>query len=132
MRRIRILLAGMPRMLLDMMTDIIAMHAEMTIVGKMEVTANLRAMVKKSKADVVILSEPAIGPWQTYRELLYSRSDLRVFSITSDGRHFFLHKLRPIRSALGEISPEILVQAIQSGEDGGAVPGPTKKCGWSE
>jgi DNA-binding NarL/FixJ family response regulator len=114
MRRIRILLAGMPRMLLDMITDIIALHAEIMITGKMQDTADLRAAVKKARADVVILNEPAIGPPPNYDELLYSRPHLGVLSITSDGRQFFLHKLRPVRTALGEVSPESFVQAIQS------------------
>ena len=114
MRRIRILLAGMPRMLLDMITDIVALHAEMMVARRMEDTVDLRAAVKKTRADVVILNEPAIGPPQNYQELLYSRPHLGVLSITSDGRQFFLHKLRPVRTALGEVSPEGLVHAIQS------------------
>ena len=114
MRRIRILLAGMPRMLLDMITDIVALYTEMMIAGRMQDTADLRTAVKKTRADVVILNEPAIGPPQNYEELLYSRPRLGVLSITRDGRHFFLHKLRPVRTALGEVSPESLVQAIQS------------------
>jgi DNA-binding NarL/FixJ family response regulator len=114
MRRIHILLAGMPRMLLDMITDIVALHAEMMVAGRMQDTVDLRAAVKKTRADVVILNEPAIGPPQNHQELLYSRPHLGVLSITSDGRQFFLHKLRPVRTALGEVSPESLVQAIQS------------------
>ena len=114
MRRIRILLAGMPRMLLDMIADIVALHAGMMVAGKMQDTADLRAAVRKTRADVVILKEPATGPPQNHQELLYSHPHLGVFSITSDGRHFFLHKLRPVRTALGEVSPESLVQAIQS------------------
>ena len=114
MRRIRILLAGMPLMLLDMIADIVALRAEMMVAGKMQDTADLRAAVKKTRADVVILNEPAIGPSQDHQELLYSRPHLGVLSITSDGRQFFLRKLRPVRTALGEVSPEGLVQAIQS------------------
>jgi hypothetical protein len=78
MRRIRILLAGMPRMLLDMITDIVAPHAEMMIAGRMQDTADLRAAVTKARADVVILNEPAIGPPPNYEELLYSRPRLGV------------------------------------------------------
>ena len=114
MRRIRILLAGMPRMLLDMITDIVALHARMMVAGTMQDMADIRAAVKKTRADVVILNEPAIGPPQDHQELLYSRPRLGVLSITSDGRQFFLHKLRPVRTALGEVSPDSLVQAIQS------------------
>jgi DNA-binding NarL/FixJ family response regulator len=101
-------------MLLDMITDIIALHAEMMVAGKMQDTADIRAAVKETSADIVILNEPAIGPSQNHQELLYSRPHLGVLSITSDGRQFFLHKLRPVRTALGEVSPESLVQAIQS------------------
>ena len=43
MRRVRILLAGMPRMLLDMITDIVALRAEMMVAGKMQDTADIRA-----------------------------------------------------------------------------------------
>jgi DNA-binding NarL/FixJ family response regulator len=114
MRRIRILLAGMPRLLLDMVTDIVALHAEMMVAGKMQDTADIRASAKKTRADVVILNEPAIDPSQNYQELLYSRPHLGVLSITSDRRQFFLHELRPVRTALGEVSPESLVRAIQS------------------
>jgi len=113
-RRIRILLAGMPRMLLDMITAIVALQAEMMVAGEMQDTADIVVAVKKTRADVVILSEPAIGPSQNHQELLYSRPHLGVLSITSDGRQFFLHRLRPVRTALGEVSPESLVQAIQS------------------
>jgi hypothetical protein len=114
MRRIGILLAGMPRMLLDMITDIVALHAGMVIAGTMPDTADIVAAVKKTGADVVIVTEPAITPSQNYEEFLYSRPHLGVLSITSDGRQFFLHKLRPVRIALGEVSPESLVRAIQS------------------
>jgi DNA-binding NarL/FixJ family response regulator len=113
-RHTRILLAGMPRMLLDMITDIVAPHAEMMVAGKMQDATDIRAAVRKTRADVVILNEPAIGPPQNYEELLYSRPHLGVLSITSDGRQFTLHKLRPVRTALGEVSPESLVQAIRS------------------
>jgi DNA-binding NarL/FixJ family response regulator len=119
-RRIRILLAGMPRMLRDMITDIVAPQAEMMVAGTMQDTADIVVAVKKARADVVILNEPAIGPSQSHQELLYSRPHLRVLSITSDGRQFFLHNLRPVRTALGEVSPESLVQAIQSSAQRGS------------
>jgi DNA-binding NarL/FixJ family response regulator len=109
-----ILLAGMPRMLLDMVTDIVAAHPDMMVSGKMQETADIRTAVKKAKADIVILSEPAARQRQDLQELLYSRPHLKVLSITKNGQRFFLHELRPFRAALGEISPDSLVQAIRS------------------
>jgi DNA-binding NarL/FixJ family response regulator len=119
--RIRIVLAGVPRMVLDMITDIVAPHAELMVVAKMQDTADIRAAVKKTKADVVVVAESAIRQPESYEELLYSRPHLGVLSITSDGRHFFLRELRPVCIALGEISPESLVQAIRSSARRGSV-----------
>jgi len=101
-------------MLLDMVTDIVAAHPEMMVPGKIQETADICTAVKKTKADIVILSEPAARQRQDYLELLHSRPHLKVLSITSDGHRFFLHELRPFRAALGEISSESLVQAIRS------------------
>jgi DNA-binding NarL/FixJ family response regulator len=113
-RRIRILLAGMPRMLLDMLTDIVSVQPEMMVTGKMQETTDINSAVRKARADLVILRERAGRQRQNYSKLLRSRPHLRVLSITSDGHRFFLHELRPFRTALGEISPESLVQAIHS------------------
>ena len=104
----------MPRMLLDMVTEIVMAHPDMMVSGKMQESADIRPAVKKAKADIVILSEPAGRQRQDHQKVLYSRPHLKVLSITSDGHRFFLHELRPFRAALGEISPESLVQAIHS------------------
>ena len=122
MRRIRILLAGMPRMLLDMITDIVGLHAEMMVAGEVQDTTEIRAAVRKTRADIVILNEPAIGSPQDHQELLYSRPRLGVLSITSDGRQFFLHKLRPVRTALGEVSPDSLEPLKKHTTTGGDSP----------
>jgi hypothetical protein len=112
-RRIRILLAGMARMLLGMVTDIIAAHPEMIVSGHALKAADLPAAARKARADVVILAEPAGRRRQDHLKLLYSRPHLKVLSITSDGRRFFLYELRPQRVALGEISAKSLIQAIR-------------------
>jgi DNA-binding NarL/FixJ family response regulator len=113
-RLIRILLAGMPQMLLDMVTDILAEHPEMMVSRQNQDVTDLRLAVKKARADIVILSEQAARQPQVHPELLYSRPHLKVFSITSDGHRFFVNELRPFRASLGEISPESLVRAIRS------------------
>jgi DNA-binding NarL/FixJ family response regulator len=99
-------------MLLDMVTEIVMAHPDMMVSGKMQESVDISPAVKKAKADIVILREPAGR--QDHQELLYSRPHLKVLSITSDGHRFFLHELRPFRAALGEVSPENLMQAIRS------------------
>jgi len=113
-RQIRVLLADMPRMLIDMLTDIVMAHPEMMISGKVDETTDICAAAEMAEADVVILSEPTGRQRRCHRELLYSRPRLKVLSITRDGHQFFLHELRPFSAPLGEISRESLVQAIRS------------------
>lgn len=114
MRRIRILLAGMPRLLLGMVTDIIASDPAMVVSGTLPDTADLRAAAKKARADVVVLRKSAGRERQAYVKLLYGRPHLKVLSMKNDGRRFFSHELRPVRAALGEVSAESLLQAIRS------------------
>jgi hypothetical protein len=113
-RRVRILLAGIPRMLLDMVTSIVMAHPDMIVSGEIQESADICAAVKKTRADIVIPSERTGRERQDHQDILYSRPHLKVLSISSDGHRFFLHELRPFRAALGEISPESLVQAIHS------------------
>jgi hypothetical protein len=104
----------MPRLLLDMVTAIVTVRPEMMISGTIQCTPDFLTAVKKAKADVVILSEPAGRQRHNYRELLHNRPHLKVLTIASDGRRFSLYEMRPHRAALGEISPASLVGAILS------------------
>jgi DNA-binding NarL/FixJ family response regulator len=96
-----------------MLTDVLTAHPEMMVFGEKQDITYIAAEVKKSRPDIVILSEQ-VELQPPYQELLRSHPHLKVFSITSDGHRFFLNELRPFRAALGEVSPESLVRAIRS------------------
>jgi len=76
-RRIRILLTGMPPMLLDMLTVILTVHPDMMVSRKIEGTGGIGAPVRKDRADVVIVSESTGRVYQDYLGFLYSRPRLR-------------------------------------------------------
>jgi len=113
LRRTRIVLAGISRMLSDIITDIVTSQADMEIVGTVTDPAVLAATVAATDADVVVLGLPDADLPSEYAALLSARAQIRLLGVSGDGRRAFLYELRPYRSALGEVSPETLVEAIR-------------------
>src|SRR6266571_423761 len=99
LRRTRIVLAGISRMLSDIITDIVTSHA---------------ATVAEAEADVVVLGLPDEELPSEYAGLLSARPQTRLLGVSGDGRRAFLYELRPYRSALGEVSPQTLLDAIRA------------------
>ena len=114
MRPIRILLWGMPTILLNIITDTIAPHADLDIVGAQGQSAGLRAMAEKTHADVIIVAREGAASDDDYDEILHRHSHLKVIEIFDDGRHALLHELRRHRIPLGEMSPPRLVDVIRN------------------
>jgi len=57
----------------------------------------------------------------------------RVVGIASDGRRAYMHELRPHRLALGELSPEQLIEVVRRGGSGRAagINGHGSSWAWS-
>jgi DNA-binding NarL/FixJ family response regulator len=111
----------MPRMLVDIVKDVIATHEDIDVAGEVEGHTGLLEAIIRTQADIVVLSEPAAGASEIYRELLYGSSRLKILAITADGRSGFLHDLQPRVVALGEMSSSSLVDAIRDASAAGAV-----------
>jgi DNA-binding NarL/FixJ family response regulator len=105
----------MPRMLVDIVKDVIASHEDIEVAGEIEGHTGLLAAAIQTQADVVVLREPAGSASEIYRELLHGRPRLKILAITADGRRGFLHHLQPRVVALGELSPSSLIDAIRNG-----------------
>ena len=59
MGRIRVLIAGLPRMLTDIVSAIITSQEDFELAGEAASTAGLAVMAKDAAADVVVLGSPA-------------------------------------------------------------------------
>jgi hypothetical protein len=114
LKPIRILLAGMPRMLVDIVKDVIASHEDIDVAGEIEGHTGLLAAAMQTQADVVVLREAAGGASEIYHELLRGCPKLKILAITADGRRGFLHRLQPRVVALGELSSSSLIDAIRN------------------
>ncbi len=114
MRRTRIVLAGISRMLSDIITDVVTSQADMEMVGMVADPGMLATTVAEADADVVVLGVPDAELPSEYTMLLGARPQTRLLGVSGDGRRAFLYELRPHRSALGEVSPQALVEAIRA------------------
>ena len=113
LKRIRILLWGMPSMLLDIIADTIAPQPDMDIVGEGAMGTSLLDAAERTNADIVILARGGDADDEDYDELLYGCPRLKVLEIFGEGRYGSLYELRPRRVPLGELSPPRLVGAIR-------------------
>ena len=113
MRGIRILLAGMPRMLLDILSDIVASEPNMTIVCCVTDSENLLAAAQRTHANVIIVGQSAGDEGQQYIPLLFRRPRIKVVAIAGDGRTGLLYELRPQRIPLSQMSADALLRAIR-------------------
>src|SRR5437870_12852766 len=104
----------MPRMLCDIVADVLSAEPDMEVVGVLSSRGKLRATVAETRADVVVL---ALGDSRLPKDcerLLRAHPRLRVLGVTSEGRRGFLFGLRPLKASLGELSPQRLVNAIRT------------------
>jgi chemotaxis response regulator CheB len=111
-KRIRVLLARMPALLLDILHHIVESAPDMMIVGE-SADNDLAGAAKRLRADAILVGEDANHDSGEYTQLLLSRPSLKVLAIANEGRNGTLHEMRPQHIPLGEISAETLRDAIR-------------------
>jgi hypothetical protein len=112
LERIRVLLAGLPRMLRDIVVDVVATQPDLEIVGE---ATNEGAIADVSgPIEVLILASRGAAKPSRYSEHLYRRPQMRILAIVDESRRGFLFELQPVRLPLGELSPVTLLAAIRN------------------
>jgi DNA-binding NarL/FixJ family response regulator len=114
MKPLRILLASMPRMLIEMITQIIAKEPEFVIVGAISECSDLTAAVRRSQADLLIVGQRSFAEATDIPAVLSSSYPTKILTITESGQCGALHELRPHRETLVDISAASLVAAIRT------------------
>jgi DNA-binding NarL/FixJ family response regulator len=108
----RIILVGLPRMLNDIVTKIIAEQPDLEVVADVGCASDVAHAVADHDADLVI-ADPSCTDGAIER-LVGPRSSLRLLEVEANGSSACLSELRPHRVPLGEISPERLLEAIRT------------------
>jgi hypothetical protein len=109
----RILLASMPGMLMEMIAQIVAREPEFVIVGAITECPDLTAAMQRSQADLAIVGESCLAEADVKSVLSWSYP-AKVMTITEDGQCATLNELRPHRETLVDISAASLVAAIRA------------------
>jgi DNA-binding NarL/FixJ family response regulator len=112
--RVKVLLAGMPGMLIDIVRSIVATDADLTVVGEAADQVELIDMARRRLADVVVLGPGLAAGREVHYDLLQAHPPLKIVAIGSDGRNAVLHELRPVARPLGEISHATLIAALRT------------------
>lgn len=111
--KVRVLVAGMPRMLTDMIRSIVMSQADLEFAGEAEGGAGLALTAKQSRADVLVIGAAAVQDASGYNDLLYQHPRMSIVAIDADARGAQIFDLRPHVFHLGEISPTTLVAALR-------------------
>ena len=118
MKRIRIVLAGMSRMMLNLMDGIVASHPDLYVAARVPVDGKLRGAVRRHRADVLVVMQPDdAGLESSVADGMLGCCPSKVLAITEGGRKGVLLVLRPHTTVLRELSADSLVEAIRSDGD---------------
>jgi DNA-binding NarL/FixJ family response regulator len=111
MRPIRIALGRMPRLLRDIIVQVIGREQDMAIVGEGADLTEVGALLRREPADVVIV-DGAAG--DDGGRLLREHQQVKVLALSGDGRSAALHWLEPRLHTCSDVSPDGLVRLIRS------------------
>jgi DNA-binding NarL/FixJ family response regulator len=107
----RVILVEMPRMLREIVREVVANQPDLDVVDEDDADAVLAAS-RASGACVVITGRQDPGH-ESIGRLLGTRQQVRVLALSSDGRDGAVYELQPQERLLGEISPPMLLAAIR-------------------
>jgi hypothetical protein len=108
----RIAFVDVPRILREILTNVLVAHPEFSVVAEFPGDVSLKAAARQSSADVLIAGVTDAGD-EDLDEVMTAHPRIKVLAIETSGRWMFLHELRPRRVTLGEVSPECMVDLIK-------------------
>lgn len=119
MTPIRLIVAGLPTLLGEIVAALAAEREPLVIVAELEDEADLVATVKRLKPDVVVLPESAADP-RLGEAILLVNPRLATVLMSEDARTARMHRLLPDRRKIDDLSPEALFDALAEAHAGPA------------
>jgi DNA-binding NarL/FixJ family response regulator len=101
-------------MLREIIESVVAGQSDMSIVGSLPTREPVIAALEKTPADVVIVGLRKAETAADLTPLLYERPRLKLLAISGDGGTTTIYELRPYSTALFDVSPTGLVDAIRA------------------
>jgi DNA-binding NarL/FixJ family response regulator len=107
----RIVLVDMPTLMREIVRNILTDEPDLEVVAELDDGDRLLGLLESTGARNVVWGADGVVP--NVEPVLAAFPSVRVLAILEDGRSSFLYRLRPHKSALGQMSPERLVGAIR-------------------
>jgi hypothetical protein len=120
---VRIVIIDVPRLLQDVVTRILCTLPGVEVTFTQGDTNSLAETVAKNDARIAIVGAARYAPADV-RDTLLLHPLTKVLAVVGDGSNATLYELRPYVIELGEVSPERLVEIVDSARR----PGPD----WAE
>ena len=111
---VRILLAAMPRMLFDMISEIILAEPEFSIIEDLAESNTLATIALRASADVVIGGNSLLGNSRDLIPVLASIYPAKLLALGENGRGGSLYELHAHCEPIGELSAQALVAKIRA------------------
>ena len=114
MDAIRILITAMPRLLHQVVENMVASQPDMTLTAPVKQSESIAAAARRVRADLVIVSESRDEPSQTPWQVLDEHPHLKLMTISGDGHRATRYELRPHQLVIDDISSESLIDAVRA------------------
>jgi DNA-binding NarL/FixJ family response regulator len=112
--RVSVVLAGLPRMMADIVQRVLAEAPDFDVITWPNGLERVMDIAVEHSPDVVVTG---LGPGQgiePFVALLRAHPSLRILALEGDGRRAVMYELQPHAVPLGEVSTESLIDAIRS------------------
>jgi hypothetical protein len=110
---IRVILVGIPRLLADIVEELIARQPDIELVGSVVADRNLGRVIERARPDVILCRASGTVLPAAYCEILEAEPYVRLLAIEASDRTGFVYDLRPVRTPL-DVWPQGLIDAIRS------------------
>ncbi len=101
-------------MLRDIITEHLRRAADIELIGELANGDSLLSTASSDPPDVAIVAWGGTEGAGDYSLLFHACPQIKVLAVTQQGREVFLHELRPHVTALGELSPQQLIDVIRA------------------
>jgi hypothetical protein len=106
----RILLIGLPLLLEEIVTELLAREPDLELAGSVELTAGVARKAEQVDADFAIVGS---DDENLVASLLTERPRLNILALAGDSGEAWLYSRGRERARLGELAPEGLVAAVR-------------------
>lgn len=104
----------MPRLLKDIVVQVIGSEPDMKIVGVAAVVEDIDLLVRDEQADVLVFQADAADRSEPRADLLYRHRGLKVLILSEEARTADLHWLEPRLHNCTDVSPAEMVRLIRT------------------